>query len=212
MRYVADSKQWKIIDEEFEREFAFDDRNLWLGLATNEINPFSEKKSTWSTWPVLILDYNLPPWLIMKKHFVTLSLIILGKKVVTEDQFDVFLEPLVEELDQCWHDGIQVLDCADPTAKTVFTMKAMLMWTIHNFPVYGLVFGCVTKDYKACPICGLETMDPGGHRVHGSISRHSRALKKNLFTPGFRKWLSWNNVYREMESAFIGGRLRRTAS
>jgi hypothetical protein len=48
---------------------------------------------------VLILNYNLPPWLIMKKHFVSLSLIIPGKKAVTDDYFDVFLEPLVEELE-----------------------------------------------------------------------------------------------------------------
>jgi len=30
------------------------------------------------------------------------------------------------------------------------------MWTIHDFPVYGLVMGCVTEGYKGCPICGHD--------------------------------------------------------
>jgi hypothetical protein len=59
------------------------------------MNPFSEKRSSWSTWPVLILNYNLLPWLIMKFFFVSLSLIIPGKKAVTDEHFDVFLEPLM---------------------------------------------------------------------------------------------------------------------
>jgi hypothetical protein len=82
LRYVVDSKQWIFIDKEFFTEFAYDKRNLRLGLATNGMNTFLEKRSTWSTWPTLILNYNLPPWLIiiMKKHFVALSQIIVGKR------------------------------------------------------------------------------------------------------------------------------------
>lgn len=41
MRCVADSQQWKFIDENFASEFASDDRNIRLGLATDGINPFS---------------------------------------------------------------------------------------------------------------------------------------------------------------------------
>jgi hypothetical protein len=32
------------------------------------------------------------------------------------------------------------------------------MWTIHDFPIYELVMGCVTKGYKGCPICGPDTL------------------------------------------------------
>ena len=38
-----------------------------------------------------------------------------------------------------------------------FTLKAMLLWGIHDFPAYGNLFGCVTHGYKACPICGDDT-------------------------------------------------------
>jgi hypothetical protein len=90
------------------------------------------------------------------------------------------------------------MDCANPSTRTMFTMKGMLMWTIHDFPAYGLVSWCVTKGYKACPICGPHELNSSGQRMRGSISRRSRALKKNLFTPGYRKWLSQQHPYQHM--------------
>lgn len=98
MRGAFDSHQWKHINYRWWNEFAQEDRNLRLGLATDGVNPFSIKRSTHSTWPVLIFNYNLPPWLTTKKHFVMLSLIIPGKRSVTGDTFDTYLQPLVDEL------------------------------------------------------------------------------------------------------------------
>jgi hypothetical protein len=31
---------------------------------------------------------------------------------------------------------------------------AILMWTMHDLPTYGLVAGCATKGYQGCPCCG----------------------------------------------------------
>ena len=56
MRGAVDSYQWKYIDWKWQNEFAFEHRNLRLGLATDGVNPFSIKRSTWSTWPVLIMN------------------------------------------------------------------------------------------------------------------------------------------------------------
>lgn len=68
VRCAADSHQWKMADN-IDSNFAEEHRNLRLGLATDGLNPFSIKRSTWSTWPVVLLNYNLPPWLTTKKHF-----------------------------------------------------------------------------------------------------------------------------------------------
>jgi hypothetical protein len=38
-----------------------------------------------------------------------------------------------------------------------FTLKAMLMWGIHDFPAFGSLSGCVTHGYKACPVCADNT-------------------------------------------------------
>ena len=91
MRRAVDSYQWKYVNWKWNAEFAYEDKNLRLGLATDGVNPFSIKRSTWSTWLVLILNYNLPPWTTSTKYFIMLSLIIPGKKTVTRDYFDVYL-------------------------------------------------------------------------------------------------------------------------
>jgi hypothetical protein len=76
VQHVPDSRAWEHIDATFSN-FANEPKNIRLGLTTNGMNPFGEKSNMWSTWPVLVLNYNLPPWLVTKK-FLLLSLIILG--------------------------------------------------------------------------------------------------------------------------------------
>jgi hypothetical protein len=71
---------------------------VYFALAADGVNPFAQTRSTWSTWLVTLLNYNLPPWLCTKKFFILLALLILGKQSVTSEHLDVYLEPLVEEL------------------------------------------------------------------------------------------------------------------
>ena len=177
MRQAADSPQWKALDD-YDPDFAREDRNVRLGLATDGVNPFSIKRSTWSTWPVILSNYNVAPWMTTKKHWTILSLIIPGRASVTGDNFNTYLSPLVEELNTLWNEGIRVQDAAQYNGESSFTLRAGLLWTIHDFPAYGIVAGCVTKGYRACPICGPNT-----------ISRRSRALKKNLFNNQARRFL-----------------------
>lgn len=58
VRFVADSKQWKQIDADWP-DFAEEPRNIRFGIATDGVNPFSVKRSTWSTWPIMLLNYNV---------------------------------------------------------------------------------------------------------------------------------------------------------
>ena len=43
MRHAVDSFQWKFVNSRFEDEFAHEDRNVRLGLATDGVNLFSLK-------------------------------------------------------------------------------------------------------------------------------------------------------------------------
>ncbi len=63
--------------------------NVWLGLVTNGVNPFKKKRSTWSTWPIVLLNYNMPPWLTTRIHFIMLSLIILGVESIIGDKINI---------------------------------------------------------------------------------------------------------------------------
>jgi hypothetical protein len=73
------------------------------------VNPFNNQSTTWSTWPVIISNYNLTPWLTTKKFFLVLVLLIPRKESVNNDNIDVYLIPLVEELQELWK-GVDVWD------------------------------------------------------------------------------------------------------
>jgi hypothetical protein len=69
-----------------------------------------KKRSTWSLWLMLLVNYNILPWLTTKRHIMMLSLFIPGPIVITSEQFDIFIEPLVEELETLWDVGVNVQD------------------------------------------------------------------------------------------------------
>ncbi|OMO52139.1 Zinc finger, CCHC-type [Corchorus capsularis] len=79
IRHPADSLAWKAFDSRFP-DFASDPRNVRLGLAADGFNPFKLMSTTYSTWPVVLMNYNLPPWIGMKQPAFILSMIIPGDK------------------------------------------------------------------------------------------------------------------------------------
>jgi hypothetical protein len=86
----------------------------------------------------MLLNDNVPPWLTTKKFFVMLALLILGKDLVTNANFNVYLQPLVEELQQLWK-GVPAYDVLKPLSSRSFTLRGVLLWTIHDFLGYGIV-------------------------------------------------------------------------
>ncbi len=89
---------------------------------------------------------------------------------------DVYMAPLIEELQMFWREVV-AYDVARPNGQRHFTLRTILMWTIHDFPTYGLVAKCVHQGYKACPICGPNL-----------IAFHSMELGKVVYE-GFCRWL-----------------------
>jgi hypothetical protein len=67
---------------------------------------------------------------------------------------DIYLAPLVEELQLLWN-GITVFDISrGPRRGNNVQIRAILMWTMHDFPGYGECSGLQTSGYHACPLCG----------------------------------------------------------
>ena len=96
MRHPADGKAWKDFDK-LHIDFASESRNVRLGLTSDGFNPFRTMSLSHSTWAVLMMVYNTPPWLSMKPEYTMLSLLIPGPKSLGND-IDVYLQPLIEEL------------------------------------------------------------------------------------------------------------------
>ena len=65
IRHPEDAASWKLIDRKWPN-FACEPRNLRLALTADRINPHSSLSSRHSTRPVILITYNLPPWLCMK--------------------------------------------------------------------------------------------------------------------------------------------------
>ena len=99
IRIPDDSRAWKPIDTQWP-EFSQEPRNIRLGLATDGVNPYGFKSTKWSMWPIVLVNYNITPWLCIKKGHIILSLIIPGKRKPSNLQ--VYLAPPLEELQTLW--------------------------------------------------------------------------------------------------------------
>jgi hypothetical protein len=80
VRHLANSKAWKHVDNKYEKEFATDPRNVRLGFVSDGFNPFGMLNVTYTTWPVILVPYNLPPWLCLKQSYWMMSMLIPGPK------------------------------------------------------------------------------------------------------------------------------------
>ena len=152
LRHPADSPAWKLFDEK-NPDFATDSRNVRLGLAADGFNPFRTMSVSHSTWPVVLMPYNLPPWMCMKQPFFILSMLIDGPKA-PGNKIDVFLQPLINELKELWHQGVSTYDAS---SNQMFKLRATLMWTISDFPAYVNLSGWSTKGKTSCPCCNENT-------------------------------------------------------
>ena len=109
-----------------------------------------------STWVLLITIYNLPPWLLTKKFFISLVVLIPGPKAPTSENIDVFLALVVGDLMKLW-DRVPAVNMSTPESERTFTLRGLLMWTVNDFPAYGLLSGQQVHGYKGCPLCGPQT-------------------------------------------------------
>ncbi|XP_027156247.1 uncharacterized protein LOC113757030 [Coffea eugenioides] len=187
MRHPADSPAWQTFDH-LHPEFAKDCRNVRLGLASDGFNPFNNMSSTHSTWPVVLIPYNLPSWMCMKQPYFMLSLLIPGP-FSPGNNIDVYLQPLVKELTEFWDFGIQTYDASQ---KENFQLHAALLWTISDFPGYAMLSRWSTKGEYACPVCHKFT--------HARRLTHSF---KHCYM-GHRRFLDSKHKFRKQAQLFDG--------
>jgi hypothetical protein len=124
VRHVPNSWAWKHIDETWPK-FVNEPWNVHLGLGIDGVYLYSSKNSCWSTWPLISLCYNLPPWLMTKKKFTMLLLFILDKKLLWNANIDVYLTPLIEELQELW-EGIHAHDVLRPLGERHLLFQYMI--------------------------------------------------------------------------------------
>ncbi|XP_004309335.1 PREDICTED: uncharacterized protein LOC101314904, partial [Fragaria vesca subsp. vesca] len=122
----------------------------------------------------------------MKRKHMMLTLLIAGPKQPGND-IDVYLQPLIDDLKKLW-DGIEGV--YDAVRGEYFKLRAVLFWTINDFPAYGNLSGSIVIGYNACPVCVDETKP---YRL-----KHS---KKMVFMRN-RRHLPRHHPYRKQSAAF----------
>ncbi|XP_065867486.1 uncharacterized protein [Euphorbia lathyris] len=186
MCHPCDSEAWKhfnIINESFVAE----SRNVRLGLCTDGFQPFGQSGKQYSSWPIIITPYNLPPWMCMKDKHMFLTALVPGPNNPKQN-IDVFLQPLISELVNLWDYGV---DTYDVSLKQNFTLRAVLMWTISDFPAYSMLSGWSTAGKSACPYC-ME---------HSNAFSLPNGRKVSWFD-NHRKFLPPNHTYRNNKTKF----------
>jgi hypothetical protein len=88
---------------------------------------------------------------------------------------------------------VRIHDVIDYNGTSHSILRAILMWCIHDFPAYGIMASCVTKEYHACPICGPWTS-----------SHHSNVLSKHVYWNQHWRWLLLDHPFRENLTTFNG--------
>jgi hypothetical protein len=96
MVHPSDSEAWKALDD-FDPDFARDARNVRIRLAMDGFTPYNTSASSYSSWSVFAIPYNLPPALCMKYEYMFLCLIIPGPDH-PESRINAILKPLEEAL------------------------------------------------------------------------------------------------------------------
>ncbi|XP_074298181.1 uncharacterized protein LOC141629004 [Silene latifolia] len=184
LRHPADALAWEQFDSRYPL-FASDPRSVRLALASDGFNPYRLMNTTYSTWPVILIPYNLPPWLCMKPSSFILSCIILGKSSPGID-IDVYLQPLISELKLLWS-GVEAFDAF---GGETFKLRAALYSTINDFPAYAMLSGWSTAGYDACPRCTHST--------------NSGIFGGKICYVGHRNWLDPDHSYRSEANLFDG--------
>ena len=126
MKHLSDSAEWQWINKRYSAGFGQVDRNIRMAMIADGFNLSGDKRSTYSIWAVMMLNYNLAPWLCTKKYFLMLAVLIPGPKSKTHDHFDEFIGPLIDKLLDLWTYGVYCFDAACCKQSSHFILKAMV--------------------------------------------------------------------------------------
>jgi hypothetical protein len=187
LRHPADGEAWRAFDT-LHPNFASDPRNVRLGLASDGFNHFRNMSTSHITWPIMLVPYNLPPWMCMKQPYFILSMIIPGPTAPGMN-IDVYLQPLISELQELWNVGVRTFDIS---MKRSFVMQTTLIWTINDFPAYADLSGWSTRGPLTYPCC-----------MHSTGSTWLTYRRKYCYM-GHRQWLHADHKWWQMARTFNG--------
>lgn len=121
-----------------------------------------------SMWPAIVPLYDC-----VQTPYLLMSLLISGPDYPGQN-INVYLQPLLEEL-ELWDVGVETYDAY---GKQNFQMHVAVLWTISDFPSYGILPGWSTSGHYSC-LCCLDETDFSQLRTKTCYMGYHRFLPKN---------------------------------
>nr|ABA99248.1 transposon protein, putative, CACTA, En/Spm sub-class [Oryza sativa Japonica Group] len=108
-----------------------------------------------------------------------------------DNDIDVFLEPVIDDLEILWKEGVKTWDAY---GQENFKLRVLLFCTINDYPALGNLSGQTIKGKKACSDCKEHTR-----------SRWLKISRKMVYM-GHRRWLPLRHTFRRKKKIFNGKR------
>lgn len=126
-----------------------DPRDIALGLATDGVNPWRRRKSTF--WPILLYNFNLPP----EERSHDDNAICVGEVPGPEKpkDMDSFLYPAVQELLKLAV-GVKAYDVIEDE---IFTLRAYLLTVFGDIPAVSMLLRMKGHNARLpCRLCTIQ--------------------------------------------------------
>ena len=126
-----------------------DPRDIALGLATDGVNPWRRRKSTF--WPILLYNFNLPP----EERSHDDNAICVGEVPGPEKpkDMDSFLYPAVQELLKL-SVGVRAYDVIE---EEVFILRAYLLTVFGDIPAVSMLLRMKGHNARSpCRLCMIQ--------------------------------------------------------
>ncbi|KAM3281368.1 hypothetical protein P3S67_028389 [Capsicum chacoense] len=161
MCHPSDSEAWKHFNESHPF-FAVELRNVRLGLCTNGFQKFSQSGRKYSSWPVIVTPYNLPPGMCMKEAYMFLTIIVPGPNN-PKHKIDIYLQPLIKELTLLWETGVKAFDISKSNDGYVSNLELSLFF--KDLTLTTLRMDDMVRLERDIPqiLCKLERIFTPGH-------------------------------------------------
>ncbi|KAF5347394.1 hypothetical protein D9758_011258 [Tetrapyrgos nigripes] len=144
----------RVGETSYNRKYFADPCEVALGLSTDGFAPFKKRSKT--AWPIILINYNLPPDVRCHLEHI-LSLGVIPGPTKPHD-WDSFLWPLMEELSQLASDrGVPTVDILE---SVLFPLRAHIITVFGDIPAMSMVMKMKGHNGKRpCRLCMIEVLN-----------------------------------------------------
>nr|GEX05442.1 hypothetical protein [Tanacetum cinerariifolium] len=107
----------------------------------------------------------------VKESYLMLTSLSHGPKTLGKD-IDIYLRPLIDDLKDLW--ALKGVDTIDVATGQTFNMKAMLLWTINDFPARSSLSGLPIREKGKHP-------SYGGMKIKRNVLVELNWTKRSIF-------------------------------